>query len=96
MRITYDGPNTVQNGESVHCSQLPSRAPAATDSVVIFNPTDGAAAMPISSFGGSTIVGSPEAVLTASPGATVWDTTDKILYVKDSGTGNTGWLAING
>ncbi len=40
---------------------------------------------------GASGVGSPEGVVTASPGATYWDTAGQFFYVKDSGTGNTGW-----
>ncbi len=39
------------------------------------------------------ITGSPEGVTTASPGTLVWDAQDAVLYVKATGTGNTGWLA---
>lgn len=39
------------------------------------------------------IEGSPEGVLTASSGV-VWDKTNRVLYVKDYGTGNTGWREI--
>lgn len=38
---------------------------------------------------------SPEGVITGSPGKTFWNTTTKKLYVKDTGTGNTGWVAVN-
>ena len=40
------------------------------------------------------ISGSPEGVTTASPGALRYDSTNGVLYVKDNGTGNTGWVAI--
>lgn len=36
--------------------------------------------------------GSPEGVVTATPGRTYWDQTGDILWVKDSGSGNTGWV----
>lgn len=39
-------------------------------------------------------VGSPEGSITKSPGAFRWDPTNEILYVKDTGTGNTGWIQI--
>ncbi len=35
--------------------------------------------------------GSPEGVITASQGSTYWDTSGQMFYVKDSGSGNTGW-----
>lgn len=35
--------------------------------------------------------GSPEGVVTADPGTPYWDATNKKWYVKDTGTGNTGW-----
>lgn len=38
--------------------------------------------------------GSPEGSVTADAGATYWDSTNQALYVKDSGTGNTGWKAV--
>lgn len=38
--------------------------------------------------------GSPEGVNTARRGARYWDYTNRIDYVKDSGSGNTGWLAL--
>ena len=40
--------------------------------------------------------GSPESVITANPGSICMDTTGGVntsLYVKESGTGNTGWIA---
>ena len=40
--------------------------------------------------------GSPEGSLTASPGATYYDTTGDDFYVKKTGTGDTGWqLVVN-
>jgi hypothetical protein len=36
--------------------------------------------------------GSPEGVVTRSPGAKYWDATNQVEYVKDTGTGNTGWI----
>lgn len=42
--------------------------------------------------GDSAGAGSPEGVVTRSPGAWYWDTTNKRAWVKDSGTGNTGWV----
>lgn len=38
--------------------------------------------------------GSPEGVVSRSPGALYWDTTGQSLYVKNTGSGNTGWLSI--
>lgn len=38
--------------------------------------------------------GSPESVVTAPVGAICHDTTNGIIYVKETGTGNTGWTAI--
>jgi hypothetical protein len=39
--------------------------------------------------------GSPEAVVPATAGrAFYWDTTNKVLYIKDQGTGTTGWREI--
>lgn len=38
--------------------------------------------------------GSPEGVVTRGPGATYWDYTNQVLYIKDSGNGNTGWISI--
>lgn len=38
--------------------------------------------------------GSPEGVVTRSPGATYWDVTNQVFYVKDTGTGDTGWVAL--
>lgn len=35
--------------------------------------------------------GSPEGVVTGSPGKTYFDTVGESLWVKQSGTGNTGW-----
>lgn len=37
--------------------------------------------------------GSPEGVLSAGVGTIYRDTTNGILYIKESGTGNTGWVA---
>ena len=36
-------------------------------------------------------VGSPEGVISASPGARCYDPVEKVDYVKGSGSGNTGW-----
>lgn len=46
--------------------------------------------------GGATVgSGSPESVVTADPGAFFWDTTNKALYIKDTGTAtNTGWMQL--
>jgi hypothetical protein len=41
--------------------------------------------------------GSPEGVETANPGKQYWDTAGtagNILYVKKTGTGNTGWILV--
>lgn len=46
--------------------------------------------------GGETGSGSPEGVLTAEPGTTYWDSTNEIFWVKDSGSGNTGWFQLVG
>lgn len=40
--------------------------------------------------------GSPEGVVTANPGEHYWDSTNKIWYVKDTGTGSTGWYQLVG
>lgn len=39
--------------------------------------------------------GSPEGVTTAGPGSTWRDTTNGVLYVKVTGTGNTGWSNLS-
>lgn len=39
--------------------------------------------------------GSPEGVVTAGPGVLYADTTNGQLYVKNTGTGNTGWTLLN-
>ncbi len=39
--------------------------------------------------------GSPESVVSAPVGAICHDTTNGDLYVKESGTGNTGWVALS-
>jgi len=44
--------------------------------------------------GGLTGVGDPEGVVTASPGATYLNTTDDSFWVKETGTGNTGWIEL--
>lgn len=38
--------------------------------------------------------GTPEGSQTGDPGNLYWDATNNVLYVKDTGTGNTGWLEI--
>lgn len=41
--------------------------------------------------------GSPESVLEADPGRLYWDTagtTGSILYIKKTGTGDTGWIGV--
>ena len=40
--------------------------------------------------------GTPEAVVAAPKGSICLDTTNGALYVKVSGTGNTGWTNLNG
>lgn len=44
--------------------------------------------------GGLAGTGSPEGVVTASPGATYYDTSSGAFYAKETGTGNTGWVAL--
>jgi hypothetical protein len=46
--------------------------------------------------GAPVIVGSPEGVVTASPGAFRWDSAANTLYFKATGTGNTGWIVLLG
>lgn len=48
--------------------------------------------------GGGGLVGDvdPEGAVTATPGVTYWDKTGIALYVKQTGTGNTGWFKIIG
>lgn len=50
----------------------------------------------VSSGGGGSVPlfgsGSPEGVTTSTVGTHYWDTTNKVDYVKDSGSGNTGWI----
>jgi hypothetical protein len=41
-------------------------------------------------------IGSPEGVVTAEPGQTYWDSTGDIFWVKDTGSGNTGWYQLVG
>lgn len=38
--------------------------------------------------------GSPEGVETANPGSTYLDASNGFFYVKQTGVGNTGWLAL--
>lgn len=38
--------------------------------------------------------GSPEGVVTASPGGTYFDTSADSLWYKKTGTGNTGWVQL--
>lgn len=47
-----------------------------------------------SSTGGFAGVGSPEGVVTASPGAPYIDTSSGSFWIKKTGTGNTGWLQL--
>jgi hypothetical protein len=42
--------------------------------------------------GGLAGIGSPEGVVTASPGTTYLDTSTNGFWVKNNGTGNTGWF----
>lgn len=44
--------------------------------------------------GGLSGSGSPEGVVTANPGTTYDDATNNVFYVKDTGTGNTGWREL--
>lgn len=44
--------------------------------------------------GGLTGNGNPEGVVPASAGTTYWDATNKIMYVKDTGAGSTGWREL--
>ena len=52
--------------------------------------------MSVNGAGSLSGAGSPEGSKTANVGATYWDTAGKILWVKDSGTGNTGWYQLVG
>ena len=38
--------------------------------------------------------GSPQGVQAANPGIFYWDTVGKSIWIKDTGTGNTGWLQL--
>jgi len=38
--------------------------------------------------------GSPEGVITANPRALAWDESAGTLYIKRTGTGNTGWAEL--
>ena len=38
--------------------------------------------------------GSPEGVVQGSPGYTYWDLTNGTFYVKNTGTGTTGWQSL--
>lgn len=38
--------------------------------------------------------GSPEGVITAAVGSTYWDITNQVFYVKNTGSGDTGWIDI--
>lgn len=54
---------------------------------------------PIMWIGGATDrdgAGSPEGVVAATPGSLFRDTTNGLLYVKSTGTANTGWTALGG
>lgn len=44
--------------------------------------------------GGLSGAGHPEGVVTANTGTTYWATGDGTFWVKDSGTGNTGWVQL--
>ncbi len=44
--------------------------------------------------GGQSGSGSPEGVKTANPGGTYWDVTGQSLWVKNTGTGTTGWVQV--
>lgn len=43
---------------------------------------------------GFTGVGSPEGVVTATPGTSYLDTAGDSLWYKESGSGNTGWIQL--
>ena len=45
---------------------------------------------------GSVGVGSPEGVVTATPGTIYFDSAGDGLWVKESGNGNTGWVQLVG
>lgn len=40
--------------------------------------------------------GSPEGILTAAEDNFYWDETADALYIKETGSGNTGWIAAGG
>lgn len=67
----------------------------AAGNLYISNGTATAANWVLIAAGGSTVptagAGSPEGVVARSPGCTYWDVTNQLFYVKDTGTGNTGW-----
>jgi hypothetical protein len=44
--------------------------------------------------GGLSGAGSPEGVETANPGTTYWNTSDRSLWIKDTETGDTGWIKL--
>ena len=44
--------------------------------------------------GGLTGTGSPQNVVSAPAGTTYWDSAGQSLWVKNSGTNNTGWVQV--
>ncbi len=73
----------VNNGEEFEID-VPSGS-STHDIEDLIDPDDEAPVTPLSGNG------SPEGVVTAIPGRTYWDRLNKELYIKDTGTGNTGW-----
>lgn len=82
--LTNSAPGVVfANGGSVSPGGLQGPAGA--------NGTNGTNGTNANGLGGS---GSPEGVVTSVVYQTYWDVTNKVLYIKDSGSGNTGWREI--
>lgn len=88
------------DGDLFHGAGVPSNALGEDGDVYVDDSTgdvyakaNGAWSIIQGAAGGSGEIGngSPEGVVTATPGTTYWDRTNLQLWLKDSGVGNVGW-----
>lgn len=99
MKISYPSTCSAGSGDSACLSAIPVASSLTLGDFTIVVTSDNETKIaPISVLGAFAAIapgdGSPEAVVTAGPGALYWDSTNKILYVKETGVSNTGWASI--
>jgi hypothetical protein len=99
-RLTPNAPNNklIINANTNEIFRWDGISTAADDDTGIYKPNDTLLANPGRwvFMSGPQIVGNgtPEAVQKATRGRTYWDKQNRILYIKDTDSGNAGWLEL--